>query len=532
MPVGVCIREITANSGDTAAVVAGGVTCIVGSNNSGKSQILRDIHSMLAGNAEGVALQHISLNVERATPDELTEWLDEHVGRIDTAPGQPVQYNPMLNGTQRQRDAVISGYTSYDHNPEQGLGAATPFFALLTTAGQLASIATQGLGMSGMAVGTNPVGKLYQDGGLEARLSALSDEAFSLPLTLDRLSADVRLRVGRVDLPIPPLNWPTREYAAAVSRLPSLDVQGDGMKSFLGVALLVLTTGLPILLVDEPEAFLHPGQARTLGRLLAREAKQQGLQILLGTHDRDLLLGLVDAPDSNVTVIRVSREGDSTHLHQLSSNEIRELWADPVLRYSNVLQGLFHRAVCVSEGDADCRFYGAVLDAAASNDRGLRARADDLLFVPSGGKNRVASLAAALTGLGVEAWAIVDFDVLRDRSTTTAIVSALGGTWTPENDEQYKAMARALNERQLWDSVKSQGLAAVPAGPPTVAAKSLLSDLAQSRCLVVPVGELEGFNRDIDLHGPAWVSTMLEREGHKTCFSARDFVTRLVSRAL
>jgi hypothetical protein len=50
------------------------------------------------------------------------------------------------------------------------------------------------------------------------------------------------------------------------------------------------------------------------------------------------------------------------------------LWNTPLLRYSSILDGLFHERVTICEADSDCRFYAAMLDAViASKGESTRA---------------------------------------------------------------------------------------------------------------------------------------------------------------
>ena len=67
--------------------------------------------------------------------------------------------------------------------------------------------------------------------------------------------------------------------------MPRLDQQGDGMKSFMGLLLNIVASAYPVVLVDEPEAFLHPPQARLIGRMLGDE-KDPGAQVLVATGQK------------------------------------------------------------------------------------------------------------------------------------------------------------------------------------------------------------------------------------------------------
>ena len=521
------VRNMTGTGGDTVGLAESGVTCIVGSNNVGKSQALRDVLALLTyPTAQTVAVNELDLVHPGTAADAIAAWIPTVAAPQATQPGMPPSYTPM-HGGQTMQLGQVQGHLQQS---ETSLGAAAGFFAWHASAGSLLSFATGSLGMSPGLAAASPLGRVFRDGALEAELSALSQTVFGLPLLLDRINGDVRLRVGQVDVPVPPLDRPTIEYAEAVATLPALESQGDGVKSFLGLALTVVAGHAQILLIDEPEAFLHPAQARALGRWLSAEAVRRDVQVIVSTHDRDLVLGLLDGgPTSVVSVLRVTRTAAGNRFHQLPAGDLAAVWSDPVLRYSNVLQGLFHRRVIICEADADCRFYGAVLDDLAQASAS-RAQTDDVLFVPSGGKQRVGALAAALVRLGVTADAVLDFDVLRQRQDVRGIVAALGASWSAEVDGDYVAVSRALNDGSLWDVAKRQGLDSLPDGEPYSAGKRLLATLYSIGVHLVPIGEMEGFDRSIGLHGAGWVSSALAANGHKTCQLARDFVLGILER--
>lgn len=523
MPVRFNLDSLTSNAGDTITFPRAAVTAIVGGNNAGKSQLLRDIAMVITHN-EAVPKTITALEVTRPTAesdDEAAEWLDANASSSAPQNGQP-HWMPNVGGG---AVPVSQFRTFFQHSAGRQfpwMGPAAPFFVHSASAGTLAQYAFGNAPMGLFQGGSmNPLGQLYRDGDLEAELNTLTQATFGESVVLDRANAEFRLRVGEVDVPVPPLNRPTREYADAVMRLPILDEQGDGMRSFIGLALLVMARPPQVLLIDEPEAFLHPGQARALGRWLGKAAHDRELQVIIATHDRDLLLGLLEA-NAPVNVARIVREGNLNRLSQLPPEEIQQVWADPVLKYSNVLQGLFHRQVVVCESDGDCRFFGAALDELAV-DTNRRAIADDVLFVPGGGKQRVAGIARALGRLKVRSRAVVDFDVFRSKNMLREIVEAVAGVWTDEIAADYVTMVQPIQSGSLWGQVKAQGLAAVPAGGPNAAAQRLLVALRAVGVHVVPVGEMEGFDRSQSLHGAAWVSNAIESGVHKSR-ELREFV--------
>lgn len=69
-------------------------------------------------------------------------------------------------------------------------------------------------------------------------------------------------------MPAPGRDRLSYEYIQEIEKLPTLHSQGDGMRSYVGVLLHTSVGRESILLIDEPEAFLHPPQARQLGTML------------------------------------------------------------------------------------------------------------------------------------------------------------------------------------------------------------------------------------------------------------------------
>jgi hypothetical protein len=369
----------------------------------------------------------------------------------------------------------------------------------------------------------HPLMRMYREGELEEELSSLSEQVFGFPLTLDRVNGDVQLRVGSPGVSVPPLNRPTHEYSDSVAHLSTLESQGDGVKSFIGLALYVLAGQQQIILIDEPEAFLHQSQAKSLGRWLSHTSKETSRQVVLATHDRDIVLGLL-AGDADVSVLRLTREGNTSQVHQLTAEQLSTVWNDAILRYSNILDGLFYATVVICEGDADCRFYAAVLDELIADGKST-ARLDDVLFVPSGGKERIPNIARSLMALQVKTFAIVDFDGLRDRTKLRETVESVGGSWS-KIETLYADILPVMNQNHgaAWDQAKHQGLTAFPPGESSRTAHLLLSALRQERVLVVPVGEMEDLDRTVDPKSSKWVNAMLAKEGHRTCAEARELI--------
>lgn len=524
------IQSLTLSGGDRLDIPPRGVTCIVGGNNVGKSTLLRDINTFLGPQieqGETLALKDLELYKDvLVDPSTARAYLDAHAFRMPSQPSRPQMYQSALGGAQITVEQLMAWYRDRTH----GFSNALPYFVWHATAGQLAGSVTGGLGMIGEPLVGGPIARLYRDPKLEDELSQLAMDTFGEPLVLDRVNGDVRLRVGDPGVEPPNFRWPSVEYNDAVRELTPLSEQGDGIKSFFGLALNVIANSAQILLIDEPEAFLHPSQARALGRWIGQEVVGRDLQVIVATHDKDFVLGLVDsAEDAELSLVRLTRNGKATHAATIRHDRISATWSDAVLRYSNILQGLFHSRVVITEADADCRFYGAVLDQ-LGNEEGMRPLVDDTLFVPGGGKHGIPGMAKALADLRVETFAIVDFDTLDDKRLLTTIVEALGGVWDDTLQALYVVVADTMNasKGELQKSMKKQGLAAFPRGDAYNAATDLLSALRGVRVLVVPVGEMEGLDLSVGLEKSAWVNAMLADNRHITCEGARTLLAPLL----
>jgi hypothetical protein len=283
----------------------------------------------------------------------------------------------------------------------------------------------------------------------------------------------------------------------------------------------------------------------------------------VATHSIDFLLGLLSSGAPNLTVVRLTRAGDVNAVRVLAQDQIQQLWSDPLLASSNVLDGLFHRGVVLCEGDTDARYYSAALEAAMGD------RAHDLLFTHCGGKARMPMVIRALASLDVPVAAIADLDLLREQERVTAVVTSQpNGEWPPRQtdwnvvnaaaqslsaapplDEARAAIDAALetdvdprlsketSERiraatkvdDGWSLLKRGGLLALPQGDPSAAGQRLVDDLREERVFLVPKGELERWHPEVAHKGPEWLNEVISRGLHAQPGEPRDFVLRVAA---
>lgn len=396
-----------------------------------------------------------------------------------------------------------------------------------------------------------------------------SRRAFGAGISVDRYAGSViTLRLGERPTFEHIDGSPTRSYLSALRRLPKLETQGDGVRSYLGLILNLTAGSHQILLIDEPEAFLHPPQARMLGSVLSKKGESK--QVFAATHSSDILQGVIEG-GTPVRIIRITRDGELNHASVLDDSAVKDLWSDPLLRYSNVLDGLFHDAVVLCEGDADCRYYSAIIGNLLSDREYVATSPRDpqLLFTHCGGKTRMPTVIRALRAVKVPVVAVADFDVLRNPNDMKAIVEALGGEYSklernlnvlqnalkPNQKGLVKEELRAkvneildrmegqvLEQKDInsvksllrapsgWEAVKKSGINGIPQGDASKACRELLEGLKELGLLVVPVGELERFVPEAAGHGPSWVSNVFEGNMHTATNSqASDFAAEILA---
>jgi hypothetical protein len=545
------------SDGTCVKVPESGVVIFVGPNNAGKSQSLKDIRGMLRdGDYRGRSVSRISV-AKDGSLDDAREWATMSLRWRDR------------EGVAR---AQVSGWgeVGADDIAQQWVGVADRLDILTDT------FVLHADGTSRLTAGnapsnvdfrhqfpTHPIQRASREPRLEREFNEIGESAFGLGVTVDRYAgATIPLRLG----PRPEFThsdgMPTDDYLEALEALPQLEEQGDGVKSFLGLTMQLIAGTHQVILVDEPEAFLHPPQARLLGRLLAERALNQ--QVFIATHSSDIVRGALESA-APVTIVRLKRSGDVNDAAVLDDAAIKTLWADPLLRYSEVLDGLFHDAVVVCEADSDCRYFAAVRDHLFP-DGGGKGRRPDLLFTHCGGKARLPVVIRALKAVNVPVIVVADFDVLREATTIRAVCEAIEGDWTayaarhgalvaslnqggkmPSRTAIREAVSSRLDEadetltakdfedvRKIlrietgWDRVKAAGLAAVPQGNAAEAAETIVTEFADLGVLIVPVGELERFEPSVPGHGPGWVNEVLSRGKHSTpSKDATDFLSRL-----
>ena len=518
-------------------LTASDVVVFVGPNNAGKSLALRELQSSIGTDPGGIVITETQ-SLHTGTPEDFAAYINRY-GKIDRqgnslrvqVPGRHFTVDRVENLWPGSLTRMVQLFCAQMRTETRiGDSNPAPAFAPLDD------------------LPSHPIQLLYSDEDLEKRISQFFYRAFGLHLFVFRLGGNtIPLLVGQEEMLLEGTGRLSIEFNKRLkeSTVPLSD-QGDGMRSFASVILHLLASPTPsILLLDEPEAFLHPPQAKLLGEIIASE-KPAGSQLFVATHSPDVLQGLINVAPRHLRVLRMQRVGNVNRVRELNKALVQKLDFDPLMRHSNVLSGVFHERVIVCEADADCMFYGSLLDQPTVHG----SQHPDVLLVHGNGKDRLAALAETLTALDVKTDVIVDIDVLKTTEVLKGIVLALEGDWDsvkplvesikteveqrwpllsgaeikkgveevltkvpsdgPFPDELQREIRAQFRRADPWENIKASGVVGLPAGQATVQFQEL-QDLCRAMGLwIVPVGEMEGFCKSVGNHGPRWVRQVLQ----------------------
>ena len=517
----VYLKSVVFNDGTSLDLNHNSIVVFTGANNSGKSQVLRDIENGLNQSYPFSPIVTMTLDYEYCGDIYETAFFNSRFFRN----GQGY-YQIFESDDSFDKDAIRNWWESH----ELYGNLHRLFIRRLCT--ELRLTASNALERS-MQPKRHPIYKLNQSETLAQKLSDYFHQAFEVDLVVNRNDMQhVPLHIGQAPDKTAFTIDRQDEYYSQVARLPKLQEQGDGMRSFASILLDTFTSEYSITLIDEPEAFLHPPQARMLGKMLAKD-NPSDRQLFIATHSEDFLQGLLDADNENVTVIRINRDGNTNRMSVLNNNEIKRLWGNPILRYSNILSGLFHEKVVVCESDYDCLFYQAVM--IADHERRKKI-APDILFTHCGGKSRVKDITNALIAVNVPVVAICDFDLLNSSQNLSPLAESLGLEWNTLLAEGMRTIYDSMNAKNssginAWEQIKKIGKAGFTGDEP--AAYEKVETLCRSVGLfVVSVGEMEGFVRTINKEKKEWVYEVLENYDlaiDPKLEGAREFVQAVIN---
>lgn len=384
------------------------LTIFIGPNNSGKSQILKDILKYsTTEKRDGVILEDLKYD----WPNDLDEILASYKIKptVDHSGNHYFRtFNSSLSGTKNLhigegwRENIARWLSEKNvHSEKQFSNHFGSFLvSFLSTEDRLKNILQSNVSRNDQV--DNLLQAVYNEGlDIENNLRKIVQELFDLDIKLDYSSLiNICFRIADNFSDVP---TDLREAKKVLEQHRKLDDQGDGIKSFVSTFLSLHVGEKPVLLLDEPEAFLHPPQALRLGELIAEQANEER-QIFVSTHSSDLLRGILNKRQ-DIDLIRITRQNDKNTISHLDPEEVKRIATDPLLNSIRILEGLFYKGVVITEADSDSIFYQRISRQLFDN--------DDIHYTHAHNKQTVTKVSQPYSKLGLTHCVVVDFDAIR-----------------------------------------------------------------------------------------------------------------------
>jgi len=397
-------------------------------------------------------------------------------------------------------------------------------------------------------VWTHPIHYVYFKIEYMKILNEYFEKAFGYKVVADNMTYGnhLSLRISKdisFDVSGSNVNEINEKLIKKYEKMECLHEQGDGMCSFAGVLLYLILKNYLILLIDEPESFLHPPQAYQMGEMIGELSKNK--QVFISTHSIDVIKGLINTCANRVKIIRITRENNQNEFKLLENADVIKIQHDTILRHTNILDGLFYKKVFLCESDSDCQFYSMIKNHLDSK----KNRYDSSLFIHSNGKDRMPNIVESLKKLSVETMVIVDIDILKDEFKLKQLIESKGesfdlvfkdykileaevrnikaeinrddarnemvGILNLSQDKhltktELDGLQKIINTSSKWGLIKKSGSSIIPNGQASSAYRRIIKKLIDMNIFIVEVGEIENFIKPVGGHGVEWVNNVIE----------------------
>lgn len=446
---GCYLDSVTFSSGNQVWLDPNSLIVITGPNNSGKTLALKELAGSLkrelaflaadkkqGKGGRGKVLSKIDL-IRKGTQADLYEWFDENF-----YPGDP-RKKTAQSFYRGGEEIYLSPGNSDKPKPWNGSSALSNFLVKRLDAVSRLELVNP---VESTSLHHSKLQELIHVLQVDpGKLATVSDEvkrAFGKEIIINWGGGQqVWLHAGEDPDMLEGEDKLSFRYLRELDKVQKLHEEGEGIRSFVGCLLEAICGSHKFLLIDEPELFLHPPQARRLGQILAESASKNRRQIIVATHSSDFVLGALKASDS-VTICRVTREEYLNYAGSLQTEGVQALWSMPVLQRSSAIEGVFHDGVVVCESDHDSRFYERLLF--RSDRTGAFNNPTDYHFVHGRSVDDVAFFLRAYRKLDIPTAAIVDFDVLGKRPRLQKLIDSLGGSFA-DIEQLYSNVKQALD---------------------------------------------------------------------------------------
>lgn len=500
----------------------GPITIFLGPNNSGKSLSLQEIEGWCRnGNIGNIKIiSEIDFNLP--TDKELDDEIDKL--KIIPQPGQFINDDHILYG---KISPVGEGFSQYQVHKDylkewkNSKPISSAFFQHYLT---LFTVRLDGRSRFNLtdpqpsgdltAPSQNHLIELMKNDSKRLEIRRIIKDAFNKCFVIDPTGMQqLKMRFSDRD-PVDnyeeqALDERARKYHKQAIEIANLS---DGVKAFTGCISSVLASDSKIILIDEPEAFLHPTLAFKLGKELSSLARTKNGNLFVATHSSHFVMGCIQS-GVPINILRLTYSNNFPTARLLPSETLSKLMKSPMLRSTGILESLFFESVIISEGDSDRAFYNEI------NERLLQFSDDGIansLFVNAQNKQTVADIIKPLRELGIPAVGIVDIDIIKDNASVWT--KLLKSANVPEALHQSLHNLRNTLKTKFDASgkdMKRDGGVSVLNNPDQEAFNSFINQLAEYGVFIVYCGEAESWLKHLAAPGrkSEWLINIFDKMG-------------------
>ena len=553
----VVIKKIKFNDNTEIELSNDDIVVFVGANNVGKSRALKDIKNDI-----------LESSLKKVIVDEI-EYQDTNFEEINMKSYFKNNFELGPNGYDIAVD--VEHIYNYNEHNFQNVKSGDKYlykvlFSFLSTESRLNMTAPISYSFINDKLSFGVMRRLERD---KKSITTLNDILFScfgkkidISEGLWQNSVSKLYKFGTKDEIDKSVNADTREARCLLESLENLNDQGDGIRSAVAILASLITTTHSLYLIDEPETFLHPPQARILGRNIVDLS--QNKQCFISTHNIDLLRGMLEKDYARIKIIKINRTDNVNEFHVLDNDSIKVVSNDKNLKYSNILNGLFYNTVVLCENESDCKFYSALLEKIDSDCY------QNTLFCAVGGKDQFKIIIPLLNKLKINFLVIADLDLINNHDKLKDLINSIednkynqissihndflnlfeSGTDNQVKkqsvikeeilsfitDAPYMSDETASKIRQVLKNIshlkllKNCGKSCLPAGECVQKYNQIINFLNESNIFVVECGEIERFITEIDGHGSLWVEEVFKKYptfDEPEYSNAKDFIKKV-----
>ena len=512
------VTKLLFNAGTDASaeklkISPGNVTVFIGPNNGGKSASLRDIfHRLTQGTASSEIFQHI----EHSKLDQME--IDDRIASLtlEESSTRPGHVHFGYRGERHELHLEsLRGWLSSNANGDYPQPAYPYFFRylVLNLNGQNRLNMVSGGGAQNLREKPqSTIAALFKDDDLRHSISSIVHAAFGRYLVVDATTmGQFQYAFSDVEPSVELARSFSEKSIEFFAKCQRLDSASDGTKAFIGILAEVMAGSHDILLMDEPEAFLHPALAFLLGREITKNISDEK-QMFVATHSPHFLMGCMSV-GGPVDIVRLTYRAQNATERHLPGVDLRKMMNDPLLKSIGVVGALFFESAIVVEADSDRAFYEEV------NSRlhlhGDAGAISHTVFLNAHNKQEAVHIARVLRNVGIPAAIILDLDWIKEDGKVAQRYLAAAGMpaglrqGTLDTCRQVRAYLEATGS-----DYKNGGISRL-AGQELATATAFFSQLERYGLFTVRNGELENWLPDLSVtvRKDLWLGAVFDRMG-------------------